>query len=69
MFHVLKRRPTSIVIGMTPEDDWVGVKPTIEYFRVFGYIAHVHILDPRRIKLDDKSNKCVLFGVSVVWGI
>lgn len=63
-FHVLNRSPTSVVKEMTPEEAWSGVKPTVEHFRVFGCIAHVHIPDARRIKLDDKSTKCVLFGVS-----
>ena len=40
------------------------MKPTIDYFRVFGCLAHVHVLDQHRVKLDDKSKKCVLLGVS-----
>jgi len=40
------------------------VKPTVEYFRVFGCLAHVHTPDQQRIKLDTKSKKCVLLGVS-----
>lgn len=40
------------------------MKPTVEYFRVFGCIAHVHIPDQKRSKLDDKSLECVLLGVS-----
>jgi hypothetical protein len=40
------------------------MKPTVEYFRVFGCLAHVHVPDQRRIKLDDKSILCVLLGVS-----
>jgi len=40
------------------------VKPTVEYFRVFGCLAHVHTPDQQQIKLDTKSKKCVLLGVS-----
>jgi hypothetical protein len=40
------------------------VKPSVHYFRVFGCIAHVHIPDVHKKKLDDKSTKCVLLGVS-----
>jgi hypothetical protein len=40
------------------------VKPTIGYFRVFGCVAHAHVPDQKRSKLDDKSKKCVLLGVS-----
>lgn len=52
------------VEGMTPEEAWSGVKPIVEYFRVFGCIGFVHIPDQRRRKLDDKSKKCVFLGVS-----
>lgn len=33
-------------------------------FKVFGSIAHVHIPQQKRTKLDDKSRKCILIGVS-----
>lgn len=62
--HVLNRSPTLAVKDHTPEEAWSGIKPTVEYFQVFGCISHVHIPDSRRTKLDDKSTKCVLLGVS-----
>lgn len=49
---------------MTPEEDWSGSKPSVEHFRVFGCLAYVHVPDSKRIKLDDKSMKCILLGVS-----
>lgn len=36
----------------------------MEHFRVFGCLAHVHVPDSKRIKLDDKSMKYILLGVS-----
>lgn len=39
-------------------------KPNVEYFRVFGCIANVHIPDKNRVKLDEKSHKCVFLGIS-----
>ncbi|PRQ38021.1 putative RNA-directed DNA polymerase [Rosa chinensis] len=62
--HVLNRSPTQAVQDVTPEEAWSGVKPNVGYFRVFGCVAHVHIPDAKRTKLDDKSCKCVLLGVS-----
>lgn len=62
--HIQNRCPTAAVKNKTPEEARSGVKPTVEYFRVFGYIAHVHIPDQKRSKLDDKSKKCVFLGVS-----
>uniref|UniRef100_A0A2N9FH80 Integrase catalytic domain-containing protein n=1 Tax=Fagus sylvatica TaxID=28930 RepID=A0A2N9FH80_FAGSY len=43
--HVLNRSPTLAVKDMTPEEAWSGVKPNVDYFRVFGCIGHVHVLD------------------------
>jgi hypothetical protein len=62
--HVLNRSPTFAVRNMTPEEAWSGTKPSVEHFRVFGCLAHVHIPDSKRIKLDDRSIKCILLGVS-----
>ena len=36
----------------------------IEYFQIFGCVAHDHVPDQRRSKLDDKSRKCVFVGVN-----
>lgn len=47
-----------------PGEAWSGSKPSVEYFRVFGCLAHMHVPDSKRIKLDDKSMKCILLGVS-----
>ena len=62
--HVQNRSPTSGVDQQTPEEIWSGVKPRVDYFRIFGCVAHTHVPDQKRHKLDDKSLKCVLLGVS-----
>jgi len=49
---------------MTPEKAWSGIKPSVEHFRVFGCVSHVHIPDVKRTKLEDKSFSCVLLEVS-----
>ncbi|MCH80483.1 hypothetical protein A2U01_0001252 [Trifolium medium] len=49
---------------ITPEKAWSGVKPSVHHFRIFGCLAHVHILDVHRKKLDGKSIKCIHLGVS-----
>lgn len=49
---------------MIPEERWSGLKPRVAYFRVFGSIAHMHIPEHKRTKLDDRSRKCILIGVS-----
>jgi transposase InsO family protein len=62
--HVMNRSPTLSVKNITPEEAWSGVKPAVHYFRTFGCIAHVHINDVQRKKLDAKSKRCVLLGIS-----
>ena len=46
-----------------PEEAWSGSRPSVEYFRVFECVEHVHVPDVKRKKLDAKSLACVLLGV------
>lgn len=62
--YVQNRSPTAALEDITPEEAWSGKKPVVKHFRVFGCVAHVHIPDQKRSKLDDKSKQCVLLGVS-----
>jgi transposase InsO family protein len=62
--YVMNRSPTHAVKDITPEEAWSGMKPSVKHFRVFGCVAHVHIPDAHRKKLDIKSTRCVLLGVS-----
>jgi len=62
--HVLNRSPTLSVKEMTPKEAWSGVKPSVKHFRVFGCVAYVHVPDTQRKKLDDKSTRCILLGLS-----
>ena len=41
--HVVNRSPTVVIKDMTPEEAWSGVKPNVDYFRIFGCIGHVHV--------------------------
>ena len=66
IIYVLNRCPTNAIKDMTPEEVWIGMKPSVEHFRVFGCIAHVHIPNAKRTKLENKSVCCVLMGVSEV---
>ena len=55
---------TRSVWGKTPQEAWNGRKPGISHLRVFGSVAHVHVPDERRTKLDDKSEKYIFIGYS-----
>jgi transposase InsO family protein len=62
--YVINRSPTLSVKDVTPEEAWSGVKPSVGYFRIFGCLAYAHVPDAQRKKLDPKSIKCILLGVS-----
>ncbi|GAU41840.1 hypothetical protein TSUD_177510 [Trifolium subterraneum] len=62
--YVKNRSPTHVVQDITLEEAWSGVKPSVHNFRIFGCVAHVHIPDVNRKKLDGKSIMCILLGVS-----
>lgn len=49
---------------MTPKEAWSGVKLSVKHFRVFRSIAYIHVPDTQRKKLDDKSTRCILLGLS-----
>lgn len=63
-FYVLNRCPTLAVKNITPQEAWSGVKPSVDHFRVWGCVAHVHVPKEKRGKLDDRSFACVFLGVS-----
>ena len=48
----------------TPQEVWSGHKPSVAHLRVFDSITYSHILDERRKKLNDKSEKCIFVGYS-----
>ncbi|KAH9752860.1 hypothetical protein KPL71_014876 [Citrus sinensis] len=60
--YLSNRSPTRNVWGKTLQEAWSGRKPGITHLRVFGSIAHVHVPDESRAKLDDKSEKFIFIG-------
>ncbi|KAJ4716700.1 Retrovirus-related Pol polyprotein from transposon TNT 1-94 [Melia azedarach] len=60
--YLSNRSPIRSVWGKTPQEAWCGRKPGISHFRVFGSVAHVHVPDERRTKLDDKSESFIFIG-------
>ena len=60
----MNRNPSKALDDITPEEKWSKQKPSVSHLRVFGSIAYALVPYERRIKLDEKSNKSVLFGVS-----
>jgi hypothetical protein len=47
--HVLNTSPTLAVQNKTLREAWSGMKPTVEYFKIFRYLAHVYVPDHKRM--------------------
>ena len=54
--------PTRAVREMTPFEAWMGHKPNVAHFRMFGCAAYAHVAKDERRKLDSKTRKCILLG-------
>ncbi len=50
---------------MTPKEKFTNKKPDVSHFKMFGYIAYVHVLDEKRSKLDPKTKKSIFIGYSL----
>ena len=60
--YILNLCPTKILNTKTPEEVWTGRKPKFSHLRVFSLLCYVHILEEKRKKLDDKSEKAIMVG-------
>ncbi|CAL8151793.1 unnamed protein product [Prunus armeniaca] len=69
--YVLNRSPTLVIKNQTPEEAWSGNTPSIEHFRVFGCVPHVHISDVKKeskaYRLYDPIAKKVVISRDVVF--
>jgi len=61
---VLNRCPTFAIRNRTPKKTWSGLKTSVDHFCIFGCVSHVYVPNNKRMKLDAKSFKCILLGVS-----
>ena len=50
------------MIDKSPQEVWNGKKPSIKHLKVFGCDAYVHVPKEKRIKLDNKAEKCIFIG-------
>ncbi|KAG6405608.1 hypothetical protein SASPL_133200 [Salvia splendens] len=63
--HLMLKRSNVIADinkGARPIEAWSSFKPSVAHLRVFGCIAYAKIPEARRIKLDDKGEKCIFVG-------
>jgi transposase InsO family protein len=62
--YVRNRLPAAAQAGMTPFEAWHGRKPRVDVLRPFGCLAHVHVAEAHRNKMEARSRRCVLLGYS-----
>lgn len=60
--YVYNRTPASAISFALPEERWSGADAHHQHLRVFGCLAHAHIPDSKRKKLDAKSQSCTFLG-------
>jgi hypothetical protein len=63
--YIMNRTPTVAIHGMTHKEKFIGNKPDVSHFRVFGCIAYVHDLNEKRSKLDPKAENCIFLRYSL----
>jgi hypothetical protein len=65
--HVLNRVPSKNK-EKTPDEEWVGRKPSLSYLRSWGCLAKVNIPIPKKCKLRPKTVDCIFLGYAK-WSI
>ena len=46
----------------TPYELWKGHAPNLKYLKVWGCLAKVMLLDPKKIKIGSKTSDCMFSG-------
>lgn len=60
--YVFNRCPTKKLKEVVPIEKWTGIKQSVSYFKVFGFVCYKHIPDATRKKLEDISKVMWLIG-------
>ena len=59
---MVKKSPSSLLEDKTPQEVWIGKKPSLSHLSVFGHDAYVHVPKEKRTKMDSKSERCIFNG-------
>eukprot|EP00253_Pinus_taeda_P033408 PITA_33408 len=60
--YLVNISPSSTLEDKTPQELWIGKKPSLSHMRVFGCDAYVHVPKEKRTKLESKFEKCIFIG-------
>ena len=63
--YLLNRSSTHSLQGLTPNEIWIGRKPSIAHLRVFCSLVHVKCTKMPQKKLEDRSSPMVFIGYEV----
>ena len=55
--YLLNQCPSKSVKNMTPQEAWIGYKPSVSHLRIFGCIAYAQVPKTKIKKLDDRGEK------------
>lgn len=59
----MNQSPSTALGDVTPKEKWSQHKLSVEHLRIFGCVAFALVPYERRIKLNEKSVKCVMLGL------
>jgi hypothetical protein len=57
--YVVNRSLSSALDDKTPQEIWIGKKPSLTHLRVFGCDAYVHVPKENKSNLDKKDENCI----------
>jgi hypothetical protein len=60
--YIQNRVPHKSLKGTTPFECWIGKKPKVSHFRIFGSRAWAHIPTDKRKDLEPQSVECIFVG-------
>jgi len=60
--YLVNRSPSSVLEDKTPQEVWIGKKPSLSHMRVFGCDTYVPVPKEKKTKLDSKFERCIFIG-------
>jgi hypothetical protein len=64
IMYVQNKSPYKVLENKTPKEMFLGEKPEVSHFRIFGCPVFVHVLKEKRTKVDPSGRKGIFVGYS-----